>query len=53
MNTRWRAKMQNNITCIEKTREAGHVACMGDRRSAQRVFLWGSLKARENLENLA
>jgi hypothetical protein len=46
--------MQNNITFIEMTREAGHVARMGDRRSAYRVFsLGGSLRERENLENLA
>jgi hypothetical protein len=47
-------KMQNNATCIGMTREAGHVARIGERRSAYRVFFsWGRLRERAKLENLA
>jgi hypothetical protein len=45
--------MQNNISCIEMTRGAEHVARMEKRRSAYRVFSWGRLREINKLENLA
>jgi hypothetical protein len=34
-------------------RLVGHVASMGNRKSAYRVFVWGNLKEREKMEDVS